>query len=159
VEYFFNFEKINYLKGKRPEGCILCHLCAGDGQASDTVVYRSAFNAVSVNLYPYNPGHLLIFPLRHIRDIRELGGEERNDLDLLLNRALDVLDKNYTPSAYNTGFNMGLNAGASIDHLHMHVIPRYPHELGVAELLGGKRVLVENPDLTVKKLRQAFSLP
>ncbi|MDR2470993.1 MAG: HIT domain-containing protein [Treponema sp.] len=156
MEYFFNFEKIAYLKGNRPEGCVLCHLGKEDGKAADTVVYRERDTAVSLNLYPYNPGHLLIFPLRHVGDIRELTGAERTALDRTLDLALDALDSLYRPSGYNIGFNMGLEAGASIEHLHMHVIPRYPRELGIAELIGGKRVLVEDINLTRERLAEAF---
>ena len=157
MEYFFNFEKIAYLKGERPEGCILCHLVREDGQTTDTVVYRTADTVVSLNLYPYNPGHLLIFPLRHVKDIRELTGDERTALNNTLDRALDALDSLYKPSGYNIGFNMGLEAGASIEHIHLHVIPRYPHELGVAELIGGKRVLVEDLCVSRERLKSALS--
>ncbi|MFV3255000.1 HIT domain-containing protein, partial [Klebsiella pneumoniae] len=58
---------------------------------------------------------------------------------------LDVLDSLYKPAGYNIGYNMGLAAGGSIEHLHMHIIPRYNNEIGIAELLGGKKVLVQNP--------------
>ena len=156
MEYFFNFEKIAYLKGKRPGGCVLCHLREADGEATDTVVYRGKHTAVSLNLYPYNPGHLLIFPLRHAGDIRDLNRDERAALDDTLDLALGALDSLYKPSGYNTGFNMGLDAGASIEHLHMHVIPRYPRELGIAELLAGKRVLVEDINLTRERLVKAL---
>jgi ATP adenylyltransferase len=157
VEYFFNFEKIAYLKGKRPEGCILCHLRDKNQDVTDTMVYRTGYTAVSLNLYPYNPGHLLIFPLRHVEDIRDLEGEERRSLDEVLDKSLNILDALYHPSGYNTGFNMGLDAGASVGHLHMHLIPRYPRELGVAELLGGKRVLVEDIMITKERLLEAFT--
>ncbi|MDR1144438.1 MAG: HIT domain-containing protein [Spirochaetaceae bacterium] len=157
MEYFFNFEKIAYLKGKRPDGCILCHLRDQAPDVTDTVVYRTGAVAVSLNLYPYNPGHLLIFPLRHVKDIRELDAAERRSLDGALDKTLDILDSLYRPSGYNTGFNMGLDAGASIDHLHLHLIPRYPRELGIAELLGGKRVLVEDLAVTQKRLLEAFA--
>ncbi|MDR2661893.1 MAG: HIT domain-containing protein [Treponema sp.] len=157
MEYFFNFEKIAYLKGKRPEGCILCHLRDRSPDVTDTVVYRTDAVAVSLNLYPYNPGHLLIFPLRHVKDIRELDAAERLALDGTLDKTLDILDSLYHPSGYNTGFNMGLDAGASIEHLHLHLIPRYPRELGIAELLGGKRVLVEDLAVTQKRLLEAFA--
>ena len=71
----------------------------------------------------------------------------------LTNRFLDVLDALYHPSAYNIGYNMGMNAGASIAHLHLHIIPRYPRELGIADLIAGKRVLVESPLQTVERIR------
>ncbi|MCL1814960.1 MAG: HIT domain-containing protein [Treponema sp.] len=157
MEYFFNFEKIAYLKEKKSGGCTLCRLKDGDPEITDTIVYRSSDTAVSLNLYPYNPGHILVFPLRHVEDIRNLNDTERISLNTTLDKVLGALDSLYSPSGYNIGFNMGLEAGASIKHLHLHVIPRYSRELGIAELLGGKRVLVEDLNLTREKLIEVLS--
>jgi ATP adenylyltransferase len=157
VEYFFNFEKFAYVRGKRPEGCVLCHIRDENPGVEDTLVYKSAHTGLAVNLYPYNPGHLLLFPLRHVTDIRNLSGEERHSMDSSLDMALEALDSLYGPAGYNIGYNMGLVAGASIEHLHLHIIPRYPREIGIAELLAGKRVLVEDVETTRQRLREAFT--
>ena len=157
MEYFYNFEKISYLKDKKTDGCILCRLRDGDKEITDTIAYRSEDTAVSLNLYPYNPGHSLIFPLRHVEDIRELTETERHSFNMTLDKVLGALDALYNPSGYNIGFNMGLEAGGSIKHLHLHVIPRYPHELGIAELLAGKRVLVEDLNVSKEKLKKALT--
>jgi ATP adenylyltransferase len=156
VEYFFNFDKLAYVKGKRPEGCILCHLAASHPDVPDTAVYRDEKTLVAVNLYPYNPGHLMVIPQRHVTDIRQLDAGERLAMDQALDKTLAVLDSLYSPQGYNIGYNMGLAAGASIPHLHMHVIPRYPNEIGIAELIGGKRVLVEDVMKTHERLAEAF---
>jgi ATP adenylyltransferase len=113
---------------------------------------------VSLNLYPYNPGHLLVFPKRHIVDIRQYTEGERAELDALVPACLDVLDAFGNPSAYNIGYNMGLSAGASIEHLHLHIIPRYPREIGIVELIGGSRVLVQDPKDTYAKLKELFNI-
>jgi len=157
MEYFFTFDKMAYVRRDKNEACILCRLKDGDPGVANTLVHRTEHIAVCVNLYPYNPGHLLIFPLRHVEDIRQLEVEERSSIDKTLDRALAILDSLYTPSGYNIGYNMGLDSGASIAHLHRHIIPRYPRELGLAELLGGKRVLVEDPMVTRERLLEAFS--
>lgn len=155
MEYFFNFDKMAYVRGLKPEGCILCELLKRDQIEVDLTVYEDEFFNVVVNLYPYNPGHIMIFPRRHLEDIREYTEEEAKRLHLLTTRFLGVLDGTHHPSAYNIGYNMGYNAGASIRHLHLHIIPRYPRELGIADLLAGKRVLVESPMSTAEKLRAA----
>jgi ATP adenylyltransferase len=98
-----------------------------------------------------------VFPERHIVDLRELDAGERAAMDRTIDRTLHVLDAEFHPAGYNIGCNMGLVAGASIDHLHWHIIPRYPREIGVAELLAGKRVLVENPLVTKERLAVAFT--
>jgi ATP adenylyltransferase len=156
MEYFFNFEKLGYLKGKKPDGCILCLVRDGSRDIESLVVHRSELSMVSLNLYPYNPGHLLVFPRRHVVDIRELSDAERHDLDAVTRRCLDILDRTHGPAGYNLGYNMGLVAGASIEHLHMHIVPRYPREIGFAELLAGKRVIVQDPLETQAILSAAF---
>ena len=138
-------------------GCILCRLLEDDPEIINTVIYKTSDTAVSLNLYPYNPGHILLFPIRHCEDIRDLSDTEKHSQNTVLDKALCILDTLYKPAGYNIGYNMGLEAGASITHLHLHVIPRYSRELGIAELLAGKRVMVEHLNSTKEKLIEAFS--
>ena len=157
MEYLFNFDKLGYLKGGgKPEGCILCLVSAQSDEVERMVVHETPAFVVSLNLYPYNPGHIILFPRRHLRDVRQLSAQERDELDGLVATSLDVLDTVMTPSGYNIGYNMGLAAGASIEHLHLHIIPRYPREIGIAELIAGSRVLVQHPRETQAILSAAF---
>ncbi len=156
MEFFFNFPKGEYVRAAHPDGCILCRLCAHDPEVPNLCVFATELFAVSVNLYPFNPGHLLVYPLRHIEDVRELSREEETEMGQIRNSMLDALDNLYSPHAYNIGFNMGRVAGASIPHIHLHIIPRYPNEIGIPELMGGKRVLVEDPRETREKLINYF---
>jgi len=157
MDYFFNFEKLGYLTGDKPEGCILCLVRDGSDSVHRFVVHEAPGFIVSLNLYPYNPGHLLLFPKRHITDVREMDEAERTECGRLTGLCLDVLDATHHPVGYNIGYNMGRPAGASIDHLHLHVIPRYPREIGIAELLAGKRVLVQDPSATRDILAAEFA--
>lgn len=156
MEYLFSFNKIAYLKGKRPKGCILCLVRDDSEDVDKLVVHQTEHFIVSLNLYPYNPGHLIVFPRRHITDIREYTRKEQQELDALIPICLDALDRYGNPSAYNIGYNMGLSAGASIEHVHLHIIPRYPKEIGIAELVGGSRVLVQDPKDTLVQLKEIF---
>jgi ATP adenylyltransferase len=155
MSYFFNFDKMKYVKERRPDGCILCLIRAKSDRVVDLTVYSDELFTVSVNLYPYNPGHLMVFPSRHIEDVRQLTDEEQARMTELTNRFLDVLDATHQPSGYNVGYNMGAPAGASIDHLHLHIIPRYPREIGIADLVAGKRVLIEDPRVTQSRIMEA----
>jgi ATP adenylyltransferase len=152
--YFFSFDKMAYVQGRKPPGCILCLLRDRTPGVTDLSIVRDGLFIASVNLYPYNPGHLLIYPQRHLEDVREFTLEEETRIAELQRYLLDLLDREYSPRGYNIGFNMGAAAGASIDHLHLHIIPRYPRETGVADLIAGKRVLVEDPLRTVERLRE-----
>ena len=157
MNYFFSFNKMKYFKEQKPEGCILCLIHSKSKEVENLTIFQNTLITISVNLYPYNPGHLLIFPNRHIVDIRELTEEEDLELNKMTKKALTLLDKVFNPSAYNIGYNMGLEAGGSIDHLHKHIIPRYPREVGIAELIGGKKILVESPYDTAVKLKKEFN--
>lgn len=157
MEYFFNFNKMGYLKGKKTHGCILCLIRDGSKEVERLTVYENAHVVVSLNLYPYNPGHLIVFPKRHITDIRRLDESERKEMDATVDLCLDILDKVYSPPGYNIGYNLGLVAGGSIEHLHLHIIPRYKNEIGIAELIGGKKVLVQNPLESFDLLKKAFA--
>lgn len=157
MSYFFNFQKMAYVKGEKPEGCILCLIRDGSPKVSNLTIHQNALYNASLNLYPYNAGHILLFPTRHVADIRELTPEEESMRRELTCIILDVLDAEYSPAAYNMGYNMGLEAGASIEHLHFHIIPRYPHELGIADLIGGQRVLIENPSDTLLKMQRGLA--
>ncbi|MBI1929714.1 HIT domain-containing protein [Candidatus Poribacteria bacterium] len=151
--------KLAYIKGKaRPNvECILCAIIGGNDQVERLEVYQSVLFTVSLNLYPYSPGHLLIFPKRHILDSRQLTQAEILELHTVQGLCLDVLDAVYQPHGYNIGYNIGGASGASIEHLHLHVVPRYPRELGFIDIIGGAKIIVEEPKVTQQKLRQAFA--
>ena len=155
-EYFFCFDKMKYVGGDRPQGCILCLLRDRDPSVADLTVYRDQRFIASVNLYPYNPAHLLLFPCRHVEDLRALDDAEALHLHRLQNHLISVIDTTHAPRGYNIGYNMGGVAGASIAHLHLHIIPRYPNETGIPDLLAGKRVLVEDPRVSQERLVRAL---
>ncbi len=159
MSYFYNFDKMEYVKGPRPAGCILCLVQESSPLVVDLTVYSDDLCTVCVNLYPYNPGHLMLFPNRHVEDVRDLSDDEDRRVTALTRRFLDVLETTHQPVAFNIGYNMGPSAGASIDHLHLHIIPRYPREVGIADLVAGKRVLIEDPRVTQQRIRDVLATP
>jgi ATP adenylyltransferase len=141
----------------RPVGeCILCDIVRGVGDVVNLEVARADDFVITLNLYPYNAGHVMIFPARHVEDPRELAPEEHAVLARLQNLTLDVLAAEYAPGGFNVGYNVGVAAGASIAHLHLHVVPRYPRELGVVDILSGAKIIIEDPAGTRRRLRAAF---
>lgn len=153
----FSTSKLAYCKGDRPDvDCILCSIVSRQSTVQSLEVYRNQLFLVSVNLYPYNPGHLIIFPLRHVEDLRDLTEGEAAMLHTLSCDAMTILDSVYQPHGYNTGFNLGEASGASISHIHMHIVPRYNRELGFIDVVAGSRIVVEQPEDTLRKVREAF---
>lgn len=154
----FSLNKLNYIKGDKPKvDCILCSIVENNKDVVSLLVTEDSHTAVCVNKFPYNSGHILIFPKRHITDYRDLETDERREIDGLLRKSLDVLDSLYTPAGYNIGLNIGDFAGASISHLHLHVIPRYKNELGFIDIVGGSKIIVEDPVVTMTRLHEAFN--
>lgn len=150
--------KLGYARGKRPPvDCILCAVAAGDPKVDNLLVYRHGGHFVTMNLYPYNPGHLMIVPERHILDVRELNDAEVMAVHHLQILSLRVLDHVYSPGGYNVGYNIGKASGASIPHIHLQIVPRYLSEVGFFDILSDSRVIVEEPQVTKQRLTEAFA--
>jgi ATP adenylyltransferase len=156
-KYLFNSDKLKYVKGDKPNvDCILCAIRDGNpGVQSLEVARRDGF-IVSVNLYPFNPGHVMIFPLRHIESLHELDDREALSLHRLLSDTLNILREEFKPDGFNAGYNLGNQSGASIKHLHLHVVPRYGNEVGYLDVLAGTRLVVADPVDARDRLRKRF---
>ena len=157
MHYLFNFDKLSYVKGEKPHGCILCLIRDKSEDVIDLSVYEDSHFIATVNLYPYNPAHVMIFPNRHIVDVREFTEAEDRRRSILVRHFVSLIERTHAPSGFNIGYNMGAVAGASIDHLHLHVMPRYPREIGIADLVAGQRVLIEDPRVTQERLTAELS--
>ena len=157
-QYFFNFGKLAYVSGPRPEGCILCAIGRHDRTVVDLSIAESQHFLAAVNLYPFNPGHLLIFPKRHLLKFQDFNPAEILDLHKISGVLLDILETTYQAHGFNIGWNLGPVAGASIEHIHQHIIPRFPREIGMAELIAGHRALVEDPRDTATRLRKVLDV-
>ncbi|NLL61872.1 MAG: HIT domain-containing protein [Candidatus Atribacteria bacterium] len=155
--HLFIPSKINYVRGKRPEvDCILCAITAHDKRVVDSTVFHNDLMTITLNIYPYNPGHLMIFPNRHIEDLTELSGEEVSEMHRLTVLAVNILKKLYHPQGFNIGYNLGESSGASVKHLHRHIVPRYKSELGFVDILAGSKIYVEDPLRVLTILKEAF---
>jgi len=137
-------------------GCIFCEaLERGDGEP--LVVHRGARAFVILNKFPYNNGHLMIVPNRHVGRLAGLDANELGELMTLTQAAERALAATYGPHGFNMGLNLGKPAGAGIlDHLHMHVVPRWDGDTNFMSVVGETRVLPEELPATAARLRAAF---
>ncbi len=157
-DYLFNTEKIKYIKCKKPlYKCILCAIRDRLPGVESLELYRSGDFIISLNLYPFNPGHLMIFPSRHVEDFLELSEGEALEMHRLSARSISILKKEFNPSGFNIGCNLGDGSGASIPHIHQHIVPRYNNEIGFIDVLSGSRIYVEDPLAVLNRLKKDFA--
>lgn len=157
--YLWVPSKAGYVKGgERPKvDCILCSIADEDPEVRKLEVWRGDSCMAVLNLYPYNPGHLMVFPFRHLTELSDLQEKEQKDLLSAINLATEALKRAYSPGGFNIGFNIGQVSGASIKHLHAHIVPRFESELGFIDIIGNGRIMIEDPEKYLGKIRSAFS--
>jgi len=139
-----------------PEGCVFCRI--RDGYEDEHVLARTDLAFVVLNKFPYNPGHLVVVPSRHVGDIEALTAEENADLQSLLQRSVRALREGSEPQGFNIGLNLGRFGGAGIpDHLHWHVVPRWSGDMNFMSVVGETRVLPELLADTYRRLAPRFA--
>jgi ATP adenylyltransferase len=154
----FVASKYEYVRGGRPSvQCILCGILAGDPAVANLTVHTGKLFSICLNLYPYSPGHLMIYPHRHIKDPREMTAEETLEWKALLDVSMDVLEEAFRCHGFNVGLNLGVGGGASIAHLHWHLVPRFRNELGFMDIIGGAKIIIADPNETQARLRNAYA--
>jgi ATP adenylyltransferase len=143
--------------GGAGDGCIFCDLpAAGDDQAN-LILGRGELVFALLNRFPYNPGHLMVAPYRHVGDYAELTADELTELMALTQTGVRALRAASEPHGFNLGMNLGTVAGAGIaDHAHMHLIPRWGGDTNFMPIVGQTRVLPELLAETWTKLRPHF---
>ncbi len=155
--------RMAYIKGegRDVDGCPFCVLPARGRQHDEEslILHRGAQAYAILNAYPYNPGHLMIVPYRHVSGIEELTTGELHEIADLSQAAVGALQRTSGPHAFNIGMNVGTLAGAGIaDHLHQHVVPRWGGDTNFMPVIGQTRVLPELLRETYQRLAPAFAV-
>ncbi len=154
--------RMPYLMGERPSGgvgpgCIFCGKEHDDGPHSDYVLARGQTCYAIMNLYPYNNGHLMIIPYRHVSDLTDLAEEELAEIMAFTRTAVLVLKQAFHPQGFNIGINMGSAAGAGVaGHLHQHVVPRWSGDTNFLTVVGETRTIPEWIDTTYERLKPTW---
>lgn len=139
------------------EGCILC---AGNNRSRDAerlILYTGTRSMVMMNKYPYNNGHLLVAPVRHVAGLIDLDSDEMLDLLSKVRHSTEILRELMNPEGFNVGLNLGRVAGAGVEeHLHFHIVPRWNGDTNFMTVFGDVRVIPEHIQATYEKLRPKF---
>lgn len=139
--------------------CIFCAAVEA-GDTEPLVVHRGARAFVILNKFPYNNGHLMVVPVRHTGSLADLDDAELLEVMTLAREAERILTGVYRPHGFNLGINLGRPAGAGIlDHLHLHVVPRWNGDTSFMTVFGDTRVLPEELPQTARRLREVFARP
>lgn len=149
---------INSFKDKKDDGCVFCRSAKEDMQNDESlVVYRGKYTFISLNLYPYNGGHIMIIPNRHLSDFREILPDEYTEMMEEVQLSIKVFESVMKPQGFNIGMNMGKAAGAGIDqHLHLHIVPRWNGDTNFMPVIGEVKVISQDLLDTKRLLAEAY---
>ena len=149
--------RIEYIRMEKSKGCILCEKPRENNDALNYILYRGEKNFVILNSYPYNPGHLLVAPYRHVDNLEELADEELHEHFEIVRRGVKLLKQVFNPGGFNLGINIGAIAGAGIvGHFHTHIVPRWSGDANFMPVIAEARVLPEALAGTYEKLKSKF---
>jgi ATP adenylyltransferase len=150
--------RLRYVQGERGDpGCIFCRAAEPGDDAARHVLARGEGCFALLNAFPYNSGHLMVSPDRHVPSLAKLDDEESLALMRLLQRALGAVRAAYRPDGLNIGVNEGKVAGAGFaDHVHVHVVPRWEADSNFMAVTADTRVLPQSLDDSFAALRDAF---
>jgi ATP adenylyltransferase len=140
------------------EGCVFCRAMELASDPDSLVVHMGETAFVVMNLYPYNAGHVMVAPRRHVGSLGEATDAELTEVAQLAKRLEDVLGRAYRPDGINVGMNLGRTAGAGvIGHIHLHVVPRWNGDTNFMTVVGETRVIPEDPVEACHRLRAQFT--
>lgn len=150
--------RIEYIRHPKEDGCFLCSARAGTKDRDSLLVHRAERTMVVLNRYPYNNGHLLVAPHRHVAGLGDLRPEEHLEMMQIAAYCVDALGDLMRPEGFNVGFNFGVAAGAGLeDHLHLHVVPRWGGDTNFMAVLADTRVIPEALEALWEDLSRRFA--
>lgn len=134
--------RIEYILSDKEDGCFLCKMFAEENDRDNLLLKRGKTCVVVMNRYPYNGGHLMVAPYRHLEHLRDMAPEERLEMADLTIEAVEILKAALKPDGLNLGCNLGKAAGAGLeDHVHQHIVPRWNGDTNFMPVLADTRVM------------------
>ena len=155
MDYLWSPWRYQYIKsGAVRNGCVFCSIAAADDDDHHFVVFRGEKNFVVLNRYPYTSGHVMVIPYEHLATLEAAPTETLRETMALTQRLEGALRRQYRCQGVNLGMNIGEAAGAGVaGHIHMHVLPRWKADSNFMTVVGETRVLPEELEVTLAKLR------
>lgn len=149
--------RLDYILGPKPDVCVFCLPESREEDEERLVLYRGGWNFVIMNKFPYNNGHIMVTPFRHVMDICDLTPEEAAEHFQLIRASAAILRSRFSPQGINIGLNLGEAAGAGIrEHMHFHLVPRWNGDSSFMAVLDEVRVVPEHLYSTYASLKPLF---
>ncbi|MCK9266037.1 HIT domain-containing protein [bacterium] len=150
--------RIDYITAPKEEGCFLCRYLEEETKDKENfLLYRGKSMFITLNLYPYNNGHILIAPNRHIKDFEELTSEEESESMQLIKKTIKILKKVLKAESFNLGVNIGKPAGAGLDsHIHFHIVPRWIGDTNFMPVVADTKVISQSLKELYNQLKKEF---
>ncbi|AHF97505.1 MAG: HIT family protein [Desulfurella sp.] len=143
------------LSEKKPGSCVFCDALNQQKDEDNYILYRSKHCFVIMNIFPYNPGHIMVVPNRHINHIKLLTNDESIDVFKTVQNFCDILEKAFKPNGLNIGMNLGSASGAGIaDHIHFHIVPRWIGDTNFMSTVCDTKVISEGLRATYNKIKE-----
>lgn len=150
--------RMTYIKkAKEEKGCLFCKKLEEGRDEENYILHRSKLAFVILNIFPYNSGHLMVVPIRHVGEVEELKVGESKEMMALLQRSIIALKRAYKPEGLNIGMNLGRTAGAGVlHHLHIHVVPRWNGDTNFMPILAESKIISQSLRETFTTLRKVM---
>ncbi|MEM2001365.1 MAG: HIT domain-containing protein [Candidatus Methanomethylicaceae archaeon] len=148
--------RLAFIVEEKKDVCIFCEKPKENDDDKNLIFARGGSVFGMLNKYPYNAGHLMIAPYRHIKNIEDLEEGEWKEIFELLRDSMNVLKRTMSPEGFNIGFNVGRAAGAGYDHIHLHVVPRWNGDTNFMPVLSDTKVIPEHLEETYRKIRDGI---
>jgi len=145
------------LSAQEDKECIFCKAVKGNDR-ENWVVYRGSHTIAMLNIFPYNTGHVMVAPKRHVPRLELLNDNELLDLAKAVKLLVEAIDAEYKPHGYNIGMNIGRVAGAGIEaHIHIHIVPRWSGDTNFMPVIGETKVMPESLNDTYNRIRSSVA--
>ncbi len=157
MDHLFTPWRMDYIRSSKNDGCIFCEMLEMEDRAA-LILCRGRHAFLVMNRYPYNNGHFMAVPYRHVDTIELLAAEEMADVMTLLAAGVTALRRAWKPEGFNIGANIGRVAGAGVkDHVHLHVVPRWVGDTNFMSVLGETRVIPQTLEQAYDEVKAALA--
>ncbi len=148
---------MKYISKADSEECIFCKKSKEKKDEENMILFRGKNVFVIMNIYPYNPGHIMIAPYTHTGEIKKLNDDEIFEMMKLTQASIEILENRMRPQGYNVGINIGRIAGAGFEHhIHIHIVPRWNGDTNFMPIIGETKVIPVSLEETYKNLKDGF---